>query len=379
MGNILNIAVKDAENQLAAFDVTRWVRPHILALQPYTSARDEFSGTACAALDANENPLGHPAVGAAWARYPDPHQRTLKAQLAARHGLDSAQVLVTNGSDEAIDLLIRAGCRPGTDAILTAPPTYGMYAVTAAAHAVEVRRVPLSLPDFQPDVAALLAATDGFVKLLFLTSPNNPTGNLLDAAKVEALLREFPGVVVIDEAYHEFADTPSWATRLAEFPNLAVLQTLSKAWGLAGLRVGALFAAPALVALLGRLKPPYNVSGIGQELAARALADPAGATAAVAHVRRERTRLVAALTMNASVETVLPSDANFLLVRFRVEARALYEALLTRGVVVRDRSREPGCAGCLRISIGTVAENDLLLASLADYPPRPPSEPPRAY
>ncbi|MBC7446496.1 MAG: histidinol-phosphate transaminase [Hymenobacteraceae bacterium] len=334
-------------------------------MSPYTSARDEFTGAARAALDANENPFGHPAVGGAWARYPDPHQRDLKELLAARHGLDPAQLLVTNGSDEAIDLLVRAGCQPGRDAILTAPPTYGMYAVTAAAHDVRVRPVPLTLPGFQPDVPALLAAIDETTKLLFLTTPNNPTGNLLDAAPIEALLRGFPGLVVLDEAYHEFATTPSWTTRLAEFPNLVVLQTLSKAWGLAGLRVGVLYAAPALVALLAKLKPPYNVSGVSQELAARALADPAAAAATIARIRAERERLTTALTANSAVVEVLPSDANFLLVRLAVPARPAYEALLTRGVVVRDRSREYGCADCLRVTVGTEAENDLLLRELA--------------
>ncbi len=354
--------------ETTVFSLTSWVRPHILRLQPYTSARDEFSGTARAALDANENPLGHPALGATWARYPDPHQRDLKTPLAARHQLNPANVLVTNGSDEAIDLLVRAGCRPGRDAVLVAPPTYGMYAVTAAAHDVAVRKVPLTTSDFQPDVNALLAQADAdeSIKILFLTSPNNPTGNLLDPARIEALLRGFNGIVVIDEAYQEFANAPSWATRLADFPNLVVLQTLSKAWGMAGLRVGVLYAAADLVALLARLKPPYNVSGVGQELAARALADPNGAAKAVVYVRQERERVRAGLTANPKVAEVFPSDANFLLVRFLPDARTLYDALLTHGVVVRDRSREPGCAGCLRISIGTEAENDLLLKTLRE-------------
>jgi histidinol-phosphate aminotransferase len=351
-----------------AFSLLDWVRPHVLRLQPYTSARDEFSGTARAALDANENPLGHPAIGVAWARYPDPHQRDLKTQLAARHQLDPSQVLVTNGSDEAIDLLVRAGCRPGQEAVMIAPPTYGMYAVTAAAHDVAVRAVPLTTPGFQPDVEALLkqAVDAEGVRILFLTSPNNPTGNLLNPASIERLLRGFSGIVVIDEAYQEFADAPSWATRLADFPNLVVLQTLSKAWGMAGLRVGVLYAAPALVALLARLKPPYNVSGVAQKLATRALADPAGVAKSIAHVQQERQRVAAALAADPNVAEVLPSDANFLLVRFLVDARTLYEALLTRGVVVRDRSREPGCAGCLRISIGMQRENDLLLAAIRE-------------
>lgn len=351
---------------VVAFDPVAWVRPHVRALMPYTSARDEYAGTARAALDANENPYGHPAAGVDLARYPDPHHRRLARLLAARAGLTPEQVLVVNGSDEAIELLTRAGCRPGHDTVLTAPPTYGMYAVTATTHEVAVRAVPLLVPEFQPDVPALLAAARATTaRMLFLTSPNNPTGNLLAPAAVEALLRGFDGMVVVDEAYHEFSGAPSWAARLAEFPNLVVLRTLSKAWGLAGLRVGALLADARLTALLRRLKPPYNVSGLSQELAARALADPAPMLDAVARIRAERTRLTTALAALPGVAAVLPSAANFLLVRLRGAARPVYEALLTRGIVVRDRSREPGCADCLRVTVGTPAENAALLAGLA--------------
>ncbi len=356
-----------------------WPRPHVAALVPYASARDEYGGPpALAALDANENPLGAPVVGAAWARYPDPHQRALTAAWATRLGVPAESLLVTNGSDEGLDLLVRAGCAPGADegygdSLLACPPTYGMYGVAAASHNVACRKVPLTA-DFQLNMPAILAdvaaaeASGRPVKLLLLTSPNNPTGNLLAPNAIGTLLKALPNVVVVvDEAYADFADGPTWVARLSEFPNLVVLRTLSKAWGMAGLRVGAVVASAEILGWLRRLKPPYNVSGASQALALQALqTPPAALQGTVSAVRTERDRLANALISNRLIEQVFPSDANFLLVRVRPEmpAPALYKALTERGVVVRDRSREPGCANCLRISIGTAAENDLLLAEI---------------
>ena len=335
-------------------------------MQPYSSARDEFAGAAQVMLDANENSLGS-AGPRDFNRYPDPHQRAVKAALAPLKGVSPAQIFLGNGSDEAIDLLVRLTCVPGgADSILLLPPTYGMYEVAAQLNDVAVVRHPLTA-DFQvsPDTVAAVVASPA--KLVFLCSPNNPTGNLLAASAIEAILRGFRGLVVVDEAYADFAAAPSWTTRLAEFPNLVVLQTFSKAWGLAGLRLGMAFAAPAIIAYLNKIKPPYNISAATQQHALAALAD----APRFAQLRRQllagRAALQARLPALPIVAAVFPSDANFLLVRFRPAAAAVYEYLLGRGIVVRNRSRQPGCAGCLRLTVGTPAENEQLLAALAEF------------
>ena len=340
------------------------IRPSVERMQPYSSARDEFEGMAPVMLDANENSLG--SVGPDdFSRYPDPHQRAIKADLAQLKGVAPTQIFLGNGSDEAIDLLVRLTCTPGQDHIIICPPTYGMYEVAANLNDVRVERLLLT-PDFQlpAHAAEVLAASSA--KLVFLCSPNNPTGNLLAADAVETILRTFKGLVVVDEAYADFADAPSWTTRLAEFPRLVVLQTFSKAWGLAGLRLGVAYAAPALIAYLDKIKPPYNISAATQQHALAALADVPKLTEMRADLLASRTWLAGQLPHLAFVEQVFPSDANFLLVRFAADATSVYEALRSRGIVVRNRTTQPGCAGCLRLTVGTAHENAQLLAALTE-------------
>ena len=349
------------------FDLDQLVRPNIRAMKPYSSARDEFQGEAQVMLDANENSLG--SVGPAqFNRYPDPLQRTLKAELARLKHLRPAQIFLGNGSDEAIDLLVRLTCRPAQeDRILLLPPTYGMYEVAANLNDVAIERQPLTA-DFQisPEVVAAITASDA--KMVFLCSPNNPTGNLLHAEAIEVILRSFRGLVVVDEAYADFAHTPSWSTRLAEFPNLVILQTFSKAWGLAGLRLGMAFASEEIIAYLNKIKPPYNISEATQQHALNALHDAPHFDQMRGQLLEGRAELVRRLPALPIVAEVFPSDANFLLVRFRPDATALYHYLLTQGIVVRNRTTQPGCAGTLRLTVGTPAENNRLLTALQAYP-----------
>lgn len=333
------------------------LRAHVRTFAPYTSARDEFTGRAEVFLDANENPFDNGLN-----RYPDPHQHALKARIAAIKGVDIQHLFLGNGSDECIDLLFRACTDPGTDHAVLLPPTYGMYGVSAALNAVRVREVALS-PDFQPDVEAILAGMEPGAKLLFLCSPNNPSGNAFDSDRVEALLRSFPGLVVVDEAYVDFSSQSSWIHRLKEFPNLVVLQTFSKAWGLAGIRLGMAFAHPRLIAALDAIKPPYNLSALTQQAALKALEMPERIREQVQLLLAEREQLATALRNLPQVEMVYPSDANFLLVKI-ADARTVYEHLLTQAIVVRDRSRVRLCEGCLRITVGTPTENMRLVAAL---------------
>ena len=346
------------------------IRPGIARMQAYSSARDEFTGGAAVMLDANENSLG--SVGPAdFSRYPDPHQRAVKAELARLKGVAPNQIFLGNGSDEAIDLLVRMSCTPGRDALVVCPPTYGMYEVAAHLNDVRVERLPLT-PDFQLPAHAAETLAASRAQLVFLCSPNNPTGNLLAAAAVETILRHFRGLVVVDEAYADFADGPSWTTRLADFPRLVVLQTFSKAWGLAGLRLGVAYAAPALVATLDKIKPPYNVSAATQRHALAALHEAPRLAGLREELLAGRAWLAGQLAGLSLVETVFPSAANFLLVRFRADATAVYDALRARGIVVRNRTAQPGCAGCLRLTVGTAAENAQLVAALAEIGAAPP-------
>ena len=342
------------------------IRPNVRAMKPYASARDEFQGPAAQVmLDANENSLGS-AGPQAFNRYPDPQQRAVKAEVARLKDVRPEQIFLGNGSDEAIDLLLRLTCVPGQDSILILPPTYGMYEVAANLNDVAIERVPLTA-DFQLADDAITKVLASSAKLVFVCSPNNPTGNLLHAAAVERLLRGFGGLVVVDEAYVDFAAAPSWTTRLAEFSNLVVLQTFSKAWGLAGLRLGMAFAAPALIGYLNKIKPPYNISESTQQHALAGLADTSGFDEMRQQLLQQREQLAAALPALPIVEQVFPSDANFLLVRFRPDATAVYEYLLGRGIVVRNRTSQPGCAGCLRLTVGSAAENQQLLTALRAF------------
>ena len=340
------------------------IRPSVERMQPYSSARDEFEGMAPVMIDANENSLG--SVGPDdFSRYPDPHQRAIKVDLARLKGVAANQIFLGNGSDEAIDLLVRLTCTPSQDSIVVCPPTYGMYEVAANLNDVRVERLALTA-DFQLPANAAATLATSTAKLVFLCSPNNPTGNLLAQESVETILRTFKGIVVVDEAYADFADAPSWTTRLAEFPRLVVLQTFSKAWGLAGLRLGVAYAAPALIAYLDKIKPPYNISAATQQHALAALAAAPSLPAMRTQLLNGRAWLAERLPQLPGVAHVFPSDANFLLVRFTTDATAVYDQLRARGIVVRNRTTQPGCAGCLRLTVGTEAENDQLLQALVE-------------
>ena len=345
--------------------IDQLVRPNIRQMKPYSSARDEFQGTAQVMLDANENSLGS-AGPARFNRYPDPLQRGVKAEIARLKDVAAAQIFLGNGSDEAIDLLVRLVCVPGQDSILLLPPTYGMYEVAANLNDVRAERLPLTA-DFQlsAEITGQIVASDA--KIVFLCSPNNPTGNLLRPEDIEQVLRGFGGLVVVDEAYADFAAAPSWTTRLAEFENLVVLQTFSKAWGLAGLRLGMAFAAPEIVAYLNKIKPPYNISDATQQHALAALRDAPRFAALKQELLAGRAWLAGQLAQTGIVAKVFPSDANFLLARFRPDATAVYEHLLSQGIVVRNRTTQPGCAGCLRLTVGTAAENEALVAALGAF------------
>lgn len=351
-----------ASESAAANPYAGLIRPSVERMQAYSSARDEFEGMAPVMLDANENSLG--SVGPDdFSRYPDPHQRAIKVALAKLKGVTPSQIFLGNGSDEAIDLLVRLTCTPGQDSIVICPPTYGMYEVAANLNDVRVERLPLT-PNFHlpADAAQKLAASSA--KLVFLCSPNNPTGNLLAVEAMEAILANFKGLVVVDEAYGDFADAPSWTTRLAEFPRLVVLQTFSKAWGLAGLRLGVAYAASALIAYLDKIKPPYNISAATQQHAMAALVAAPSLPGMRAELLHGRTWLLEQLPQIPIVEHIFPSDANFLLVRFTVDATVVYDQLRARGIVVRNRTSQPGCAGCLRLTVGTTAENAQLMTAL---------------
>ncbi|MEM1214719.1 MAG: histidinol-phosphate transaminase [Bacteroidota bacterium] len=332
-------------------------RPSIAALRPYSSARDEFTGQAEVYLDANENPFDNGKN-----RYPDPLARAVKERLSDLKGVPVANIMLGNGSDEVIDLLFRIFCEPGRDQVITLPPTYGMYRVSADINQVEVVEVPL-LPGFQPNVDAILAQASHRTKILWLCTPNNPSGNDFAATDVRRLLDEFPGLVVIDEAYIDFATRDSYAKLLAQYPNLVVLQTFSKAWGLAGIRLGMAFAAERIIGLLNAVKPPYNVNQLTQRAALEALDHHQQQQRQVSEIRQERLRMSKALQDLPFVQEVYPSAANFLLVQVE-QPRYWYNYLMEQGIIVRDRSTQYLCAGCLRFTVGTVAENDRLLAAL---------------
>lgn len=345
------------------------VRPNILALKPYASARDEFQlgGDQIADLvflDANENSLGAPIPGN-YHRYPDPHQHTLKQLLAIQRGVQADQIFLGNGSDEAIDLLIRAFCIPDKDYIVVLPPTYGMYGVQAAIQGAGVLKIPL-LPDFTPDVEAILERTDARHKLLFLCSPNNPSGNCFPREKVCALLEGFRGIVVVDEAYQDFSGEASYCDLIEKYPNLVVLQTFSKAWGLAGLRLGMAFSNPMVVQILDKIKYPYNVNSATLELVQAALGQSNTVRAQVDRLIAARLELASALQALPCVTHVYPSAANFLLVQVR-NADAIYAYLCAQGIVVRNRSKELLCENCLRITVGDAAAHEKLIMALKLY------------
>ena len=342
------------------------VRRNILNLTPYSTARDEYKGTLGIFLDANENPYpcDEDGFGAGFNRYPDPAQRGLKAMLSEIKGVPADRIFIGNGSDEAIDLAFRVFCEPRKDNAIAISPSYGMYRVAAAINDVEMREVQLG-NDFSLDTAAILSAADDHTKLLFLCSPNNPSGNLLPRTPIIELLEKFPGMMVLDEAYVDFApEGASFLADLDRYPNLIVLQTLSKAWGMAGLRLGLAFGAREVMDIFARVKYPYNVSAAVQRIVAERLANPEKVAAQIAEIKRERERITAALEASPAIARVFPSDANFVLVKTAGDPRELYELLIAQGIIVRDRSRIPGCEGTLRITIGTPEENDKLLETI---------------
>ena len=346
------------------FNLERLVRKNIRNLKPNSSARSEFAGVAEVFLDANENAFGSPA-GDGYNRYPDPLQTELKQRVAGIKNVDMSQIFVGNGSDEAIDLLYRIFCEPGRDEVIICPPTYGMYRVSADINDIAVREIRLT-SDFQLDVPAIIAGINDRVKLAFICSPNNPTGNLMQRDSIIEIVGKFDGIVVVDEAYIDFASEPSMTAELARLPNLVILQTFSKAWGMAGLRVGLAFASPKIIDLMNRIKPPYNVSGIAQRAVIDALSDQQSFEQWVEMALQQRSALTEMLGRFVLVDKIYPSDANFILVRV-ADPNAVYGFLLEERVVVRNRSNVELCGGCLRITIGTAEENTRLIEALMKY------------
>jgi histidinol-phosphate aminotransferase len=349
------------------FKLENLVRENVKRLVPYSSARKEFAGAAQIFLDANENSFGSP-LETDYNRYPDPLQWEIKRKVAALNNVAPTEIFLGNGSDEAIDLLFRIFCEPKKDNIVICPPTYGMYEVSADINDAEIRRANLT-EDFQMDLPAIENAFDANTKLVFICSPNNPTGNSFPRAQVLNLTRNFGGIVVVDEAYIHFSKGNSLISEINNFPNLVVLQTFSKAWGLAGLRVGLAFANEETIKLFNKVKPPYNVSEIAQKAILHALENRAKVEKTIAEIVAEREKLIENLRAFSFVVKIYRTDANFVLVK-TTDADSIYKFLLDEKIVVRNRSNVELCAGCLRITIGTPQENAQLLTSLEKFNPR---------
>lgn len=346
------------------FDLNSLLRENIKKLIPYSSARDEFKGEAGIFLDANENSYGSPLTK--WYnRYPDPLQLKVKEKLSAIKALPVENMFLGNGSDECIDVLIRAFCEPKIDNIIICPPTYGMYEVSAHINDVTVKKVALT-PGFQLNLPAIEEAIDDHTKMIFLCSPNNPTGNSLHREDVEVILNNYSGVVVIDEAYINFSRFRSFTQELNDYPNLVVLQTLSKAWGLAALRLGMAFASQDIIHIMNKIKPPYNISQASQELVLQALEEVGQVNDMIREIVAQRHLLQQSLTSVPAVQKIHPSDANFLLVQV-ADPKGLYNYLLDKGIVVRDRSNVLLCEGCLRITVGTPGENEAVVNALKSW------------
>lgn len=339
-------------------DIRQKVRAAIAALTPYSTARDEYQGDLGVFLDANESPYEN-----GYNRYPDPHQFSLKAQIAEVKGVAAENIFLGNGSDEAIDLVFRVFCEPRVDNVVAIAPSYGMYKVAAAINDVEIREVQLG-EDFSFSIEALLAAADEHTKAIFLCSPNNPTGNSLDREQMMQLVRQFDGVVVVDEAYIDFAEAASLKCEIESNPNLIVLQTMSKAWAMAGLRVGLALADREVVELLSQVKYPYNLNVATMSIVSRLLQH--GIDDEVSQIKQQREVVREALSQMSCVEKIYTSDANFLLVKV-TDADAMYDHLIEDGIIVRNRNRVKGCEGCLRITIGLKEENEKLIKSLQRY------------
>lgn len=339
-------------------DINSLVRSCIAALTPYSTARDEYKGELGVFLDANESPYEN-----GYNRYPDPHQKALKAQVAAIKGVAAENIFIGNGSDEAIDLVFRVFCEPRVDNVVAIAPSYGMYKVSAAINDVELREVQLG-EAFSLPVEDILAATDKNTKALFLCSPNNPTGNSFPREAILRLVDEFEGMVVVDEAYIDFAEAESLKSEIALRPNLIVLQTMSKAWAMAGLRVGLALADSRVIELMSQVKYPYNINVATMSIVSGLLTK--GIDTEIVEIKAQRAVLAEALKGMKMVQRVYPSDANFVLARFD-DADAVYDFLIADGIIVRNRNRVKGCEGCLRMTVGLPEENEKLIKSLKRY------------
>jgi histidinol-phosphate aminotransferase len=342
------------------FDINTLVRENVKAMKPYSSARDEFEDFDTANmifLDANENPYENGVN-----RYPDPQQASVKSILAAQNGVDKNRILLGNGSDEVLDLLFRAFCEPKIDNVITLPPTYGMYGVLANLNAIENREVLLS-SDFQPQLDTIMKAVDKNSKMIFLCSPNNPTGNSFSEDSVQYLLDNFNGLVVIDEAYIDFSDKASLIQKINAYPNLIITQTLSKAYGLAGIRLGICYASAAIIGVLNKIKPPYNVNELTQKRALERLANPTQIKEEINSIIAQREQLLKVLNEVNFVSNIYPTEANFILIKVD-NANQRYDELIAKGIVIRNRTTQPLCENTLRLTIGTEEENQKLIAAL---------------
>jgi histidinol-phosphate aminotransferase len=343
-------------------NIQKLVRANVQSLQPYSSARDEYKDATSEEmifLDANENPFENGVN-----RYPDPQQNKVKEILSTIKRVNKKNILLGNGSDEVLDLIFRAFCEPNKDNIITLPPTYGMYAVLANINAIENRKVLLSTT-FQPKVNAILNAVDAHTKMLFLCSPNNPSGNSFSADTVEELLTKFKGLVVIDEAYIDFSAQESWLERLQQFPNLIITQTLSKAYGLAGIRLGICYASQEIIAILNKIKPPYNLNELTQQKAVERLLKVDEVLKEVSVIVKERSVLMNELKEVSFISKVHPTDCNFVLVQVD-DASKRYNQLIAKGIVIRNRTTQPLCENCLRFTVGTTTENKKLMQALKE-------------
>ena len=343
------------------FDINTLVRENVKSMKPYSSARDEFEDFDTADmifLDANENPFENGVN-----RYPDPQQSSVKVILAKQKKIKTNQILLGNGSDEVLDLLFRAFCEPKVDNVITLPPTYGMYGVLANINAVENKEILLST-DFQPQIEKIMEAVDENTKIIFLCSPNNPTGNSFSDENVAYLLKNFNGLVVIDEAYIDFSQKESWVNKLDEYPNLIITQTLSKAYGLAGIRLGICYASAEIISVLSKIKPPYNVNELTQQRAIFRLGNEAKINSEIESIIAQRTDLLKVLLNVKFVEKIYPTEANFILIKVD-DANKRYDELIAKGIVIRNRTTQPLCENTLRLTIGTEVENKKLIEALS--------------
>ncbi|MDB4009532.1 histidinol-phosphate transaminase [Polaribacter sp.] len=344
------------------FNINSLVRANIKELKSYSSARDEYKDATTKEvifLDANENPFENGVN-----RYPDPQQHAVKTLLSEMKNVETGNILLGNGSDEVLDLLFRAFCEPNVDNVITLPPTYGMYAVLASINAIENRTVLLS-DNFQLRVDSILKAVDAQSKILFLCSPNNPTGNSFSIETIEALLLRFRGLVVIDEAYIDFSDEKSWLEKLKKYPNLVITQTLSKAYGLAGIRLGVCYASQQIIAILNTIKPPYNINELSQQRAIERLLQSDEVVQEIVKIKEERAYLVSNLKTINYVQEIYPSACNFVLIKVD-NATKRYDQLITKGIVIRNRTSQPLCENCLRLTVGTRLENSRLIQVLKE-------------